>query len=166
MAPNLRSTLQYWRQYFLIKRTSLFDVDYCLNQYPEVKDSHQKPIMHYIKTGWHEVKNPSPDFDTAYYLRENKDVRVARINPLVHYIQFGKAEGRPPNRSLSKDPYTYYAWIEDYDTLTLDDLESIRAHTATFQHQPLISILMPVYNTPEDFLRAALDSVLSQTYPN
>jgi glycosyltransferase involved in cell wall biosynthesis len=31
---------------------------------------------------------------------------------------------------------------------------------------PTISIVLPVYNTPQEFLRAALDSVLEQTYPN
>jgi GT2 family glycosyltransferase len=31
---------------------------------------------------------------------------------------------------------------------------------------PLISVLMPVYNTPERWLRASLDSVVAQTYPN
>jgi len=166
MAPDLRSSLQNWRQFILIKRSSLFDVDYYREHYPELRDSHQNPIMHYIKTGWREGKNPSPDFDTAYYLRENKDVRVARVNPLVHYIQFGMAEGRHPNRSLSRDPFTYYAWIEQYDTLSPDDLAGIEAQTKTFENQPLISILMPVYNTPERFLRDALDSVLAQTYPN
>ncbi len=31
---------------------------------------------------------------------------------------------------------------------------------------PLISIVVPTYRTPEGFLRALIDSVLSQTYPN
>ncbi|WP_422759563.1 glycosyltransferase [Microcoleus anatoxicus] len=32
------------------------------------------------------------------------------------------------------------------------------------KYQPLISIVMPVYNTPEQFLRAAIQSVLNQSY--
>ena len=35
-----------------------------------------------------------------------------------------------------------------------------------FQHKPLISIIVPTYNTPENFLRECIDSVLKQTYPN
>ena len=31
---------------------------------------------------------------------------------------------------------------------------------------PLVSVVMPNYNTPEGYLRAAVESVLSQTYPN
>jgi len=31
-------------------------------------------------------------------------------------------------------------------------------------YQPLISIVMPVYNTPDPFLRGAIQSVLNQSY--
>ena len=34
------------------------------------------------------------------------------------------------------------------------------------QGQPLISIYTQVYNTPEDYLRQCIESVLAQTYPN
>ena len=33
-------------------------------------------------------------------------------------------------------------------------------------YQPLISIVVPVYNTPETYLREAIDSVLAQVYPH
>ena len=32
--------------------------------------------------------------------------------------------------------------------------------------EPLISVIMPVYNTPEKYLREAIESVLSQTFEN
>lgn len=166
MKCNLYSRVINLKEYFLIKKSGLFDEGYYLNTYPEVKTHNLNPILHYVKKGWKEGKNPSPDFDTAYYLRENKDIRIGRINPLVHYIQFGMAEDRPPNRSLSKDPYTYYSWIDQYDTLTSEDHALMQAHMATFKSKPLISIIMPVYNTPEQFLRDALESVLTQVYPN
>ncbi|MBD2088486.1 glycosyltransferase [Microcoleus sp. FACHB-1515] len=35
-----------------------------------------------------------------------------------------------------------------------------------FRYQPLISIVTPVYNPPELFLRQAIDSVLNQIYPH
>ena len=37
---------------------------------------------------------------------------------------------------------------------------------ATFDKMPLISILVPLYNTPEKFLRDMIESVLAQTYGN
>ncbi len=36
----------------------------------------------------------------------------------------------------------------------------------TFEYMPLISILVPLYNTPEKFLRDMIESVLVQTYSN
>lgn len=42
-----------------------------------------------------------------------------------------------------------------------------KAYLATcFNYQPLISIIMPVYNTPEKYLREAIQSVLNQVYSN
>jgi glycosyltransferase involved in cell wall biosynthesis len=34
------------------------------------------------------------------------------------------------------------------------------------KHKPVISLITPVYNTPEPFLRAAIESVLAQVYPH
>jgi glycosyltransferase involved in cell wall biosynthesis len=34
------------------------------------------------------------------------------------------------------------------------------------KNPPLISVIMPVFNTPEDFLRAAINSILNQTHKN
>lgn len=60
----------------------------------------------------------------------------------------------------------YHRWIETYDTLSDADRAAIAAHAATLPQTPLISILVPVYNTPEAYLREMLDSVLKQLYPN
>lgn len=38
--------------------------------------------------------------------------------------------------------------------------------TAVFEKMPLVSILVPLYNTPEKFLRDMIESVLDQTYKN
>jgi GT2 family glycosyltransferase len=42
----------------------------------------------------------------------------------------------------------------------------VRQSLETMILQPAISILMPVYNTPEQWLRRAIDSVIDQHYPN
>ena len=47
------------------------------------------------------------------------------------------------------------------------DEEELRAQRETeFEYKPLISILVPVYMTPEFFLRALIESVQAQTYAN
>ena len=43
-----------------------------------------------------------------------------------------------------------------------DELE--RQRQTRFAYEPLISIAVPLYNTPQDYLKEMIDSVLSQTY--
>lgn len=44
--------------------------------------------------------------------------------------------------------------------------ESKRQSEQTFEHMVKFSILVPLYNTPEDFLKEMIDSVIHQTYSN
>ncbi|HVW21327.1 MAG TPA: glycosyltransferase [Opitutaceae bacterium] len=61
---------------------------------------------------------------------------------------------------------TYDQWIEAYDTLTVDQLQAQVDRAAELAYRPLISVLLPVYNTPEAWLRRAIESVRAQTYPH
>jgi GT2 family glycosyltransferase len=58
----------------------------------------------------------------------------------------------------------YDSWVGLYDTLSDSDCKAIAAHIGRMAAQPLISIVMPVYNTPDRYLRRALDTVLEQLY--
>ncbi len=46
------------------------------------------------------------------------------------------------------------------------ELEDMRIQCASFEYRPTISIIVPVLNTREEWLRSAIDSVLHQTYDN
>ncbi|MEQ6473253.1 glycosyltransferase family 2 protein [Comamonas sp. wu1-DMT] len=59
----------------------------------------------------------------------------------------------------------YQEWIEDVEAIGLPSVEQVQAQLETMAHKPLISIVMPVYNTDEIYLKACIDSVLSQSYP-
>ncbi|MBM3549885.1 MAG: glycosyltransferase family 2 protein [Alphaproteobacteria bacterium] len=59
----------------------------------------------------------------------------------------------------------YHRWIESYDDLTAADRAAIAAHIETLRDPPLISVVVPVYNTDERHLRSMLDSVIAQLYP-
>lgn len=82
------------REIKLIKKSKLFDIEWYLSQYPDVGESGQDPIEHYLHFGAAEGRFPNPDFDTLWYLNQNEDVAKASLNPLVHYITNGKDEGR------------------------------------------------------------------------
>lgn len=60
----------------------------------------------------------------------------------------------------------YAAWIAMYDTADADTV-ALRAREAEqLARQPLISVVMPVYNSPERWLRSCIESVLNQAYPH
>ena len=61
-------------------------------------------------------------------------------------------------------PYT--TWITCYDQLSKNDRKKMKNDITSFVYQPLISVIMPTYNTPIKYLRKAIDSVIQQLYPH
>lgn len=61
------------------------------------------------------------------------------------------------------DDIDYEKWYQNHKP-SAEELEEQRA--AKFGYQPLISILVPVYNTPDEFLKQMIQSVRKQTYDN
>jgi glycosyltransferase involved in cell wall biosynthesis len=67
----------------------------------------------------------------------------------------------------SREPELPYAlWVETYDTLTDADRSNLAHRVAQLSEPPLISVLLPVFNTPEPYLTAAIESVRGQIYPH
>lgn len=64
---------------------------------------------------------------------------------------------------LAKSPYE--RWQMQYEPRTAD-YQRISEMIKLLAYQPLISIVVPVYNTPETYLREAIDSVMGQVYSN
>lgn len=57
--------------------------------------------------------------------------------------------------------------MENYGTKSFPTWEEAAAQRqCRFPHMPKISILVPLYNTPEDFFREMIESVTGQTYEN
>lgn len=65
----------------------------------------------------------------------------------------------------AKEEPEYRNWITLYDTLTDSDREAINKRIPQLGYRPLISVLMPVYNVDELWLRLAIESVRKQSYP-
>ena len=61
------------------------------------------------------------------------------------------------------DPYR--AWLAAH-ALTQEQLQQQRKEVAGLSFQPTISIVMPVYNTDEAWLRRAIESIRNQVYPH
>ena len=95
LIPNrLRSFVTNKKFREVILKSELFDSDWYLDHYPDVKSSQTDPITHYLLYGFKEGRNPGPAFDVERYYAENRDLKINKTNPLIHYIVYGKAEGR------------------------------------------------------------------------
>jgi GT2 family glycosyltransferase len=60
----------------------------------------------------------------------------------------------------------YAEWIQNFDTLSGRDRNAIRKRVTQLSYRPIISVVVPLYNTPEQYLRRCIDSVRDQLYPN
>ena len=70
-----------------------------------------------------------------------------------------------PSASFPVDT-RYPTWVELYDTVDDGARSAIRRRLEELADPPLVSVILPVYNTPEHYLREALDSVRAQLYAN
>lgn len=82
-------------------------------------------------------------------------------NALFHLKTFGI-------RSVLRKTFDYLEFTQKYNQWRSDKLPSTRSlekqRSTLFAVRPKISIIVPVYKTPAEFLRQMLDSVTAQTY--
>ena len=69
-----------------------------------------------------------------------------------------------PTRVPKGLPEISIEWVELYETLGPADRVALRRELDSLGKQPLISIILPVYNPDLDLLSAAIDSVKKQVY--
>nr|WP_314490588.1 glycosyltransferase family 2 protein [uncultured Pseudomonas sp.] len=68
--------------------------------------------------------------------------------------------------NVNPEVSSYNDWIENIEVVSLPSLHKSRQMASSLAYQPLISIVMPTYNTDDKLLRECLDSVIAQTYTN
>jgi glycosyltransferase involved in cell wall biosynthesis len=66
----------------------------------------------------------------------------------------------------SVDRNDYAEWILRYDTMTEEIRSVMRKRIEEFDHKPLISIVMPTYNSELKWLQEVIESVRMQIYTN
>jgi len=95
--------------------------------------------------------------------RAIKDTVHAAVNPkwAAGQVRFYKERSlHDKNRRRQ-----YLAWY-DKQILSPEQLDEQRKLASVLKKQPLISILVPTYNTQPDHLRECFESVIAQTYTN
>ncbi len=70
---------------------------------------------------------------------------------------------RPQAAPADNSVVEYQAWLERHRA-SAEELAAMREEARAFQNAPLISVIMPVFNTPAAWLNEAVESVLAQAY--
>ncbi|MDA9764500.1 glycosyltransferase family 2 protein [Opitutales bacterium] len=68
--------------------------------------------------------------------------------------------------SQSEEKRDYKKWLKKYDGQLSIPKDKATALLDSLENKPLISVIMPVYNTPGNYLKRAIDSVIDQYYPH
>ncbi len=134
--------------------------------------------------------SPSPFFDRDFYLTQNGDLKELIEQKLMgdilaHYIKHGEKEGRQAYALQSYnefvrhqrsylEPFNFHSHFGSKDSLQhikgekaeVAYFEGQKVLTDKFSYQPLISILVPVYQVNPRFLEEMIVSVIAQTYDN
>lgn len=99
------------------------------------------------------------------YINMLKKVSPYNIKKGILYFRHYGAKGFWVKLSerFQKDEIDYQEW---YLKHRASEKELERQRKEKFEKNPLVSILVPVYNTPENFLKDMIGSVQEQTYAN
>ena len=74
-----------------------------------------------------------------------------------------KAVARKLKSKLNSPNKMYGKWYESHK-VTSDELD--RQRKVKFEYEPLISVIVPVYNPPVDYVKELVESMLEQSYSN
>lgn len=81
---------KFKKEYWIIKRSKLFDEKFYLINNPDVRKADVDPLEHFILHGWKEGRNPNSWFDVKEYISKNPEILKLNMNPLIHYIYRNK----------------------------------------------------------------------------
>lgn len=88
-----------------VLKSFLFDPVWYLKQYPDVASLAVNPLVHFLRHGIAEGRNPGPFFDSQWYLAQYPDVAQSGMFPFIHYLNHGAREGRNASRSFDAQSY-------------------------------------------------------------
>lgn len=169
----------------------LFDHGFYCGNDPAILDL--GGASHFLEFGWREDRNPHPMFDLKHYRTLNRATLPADVNPLVHYLKSDRAQRRHPHplfdgvahsaasalcQDTAIDPLVDYIQFRSNLDPTLVHqrrtaipkprkavLPARRTVSSSEMAEPyLISVLLPVYNSPEKYLVRCVESILNQRY--
>lgn len=142
-----------------------FDTKYYLETYPDVKKAGINPLYHYLKYGQVEGR-----VSQQVYTIQTLQPQAARM---LQKVARAWHEGgtrlvwQKVRRKLSR------TFLHSNNSFAKEQIESAFGALSNeppslekLRYKPLITVLIPTYNTPVQYLIAAVDSVRHQFYPH
>ena len=168
------------------KNNSAVDADSYVKQNPDLKSGCQGPLAHNVEDGQAEGRAPLPPRFLARKRDRFQIIALVTMQVIEKtgglYAVLTKVSGiiqREGWVSFKKHIMNSYAdynkldteqnyknWIDQYDSLTEYSRSYLSEKSKNLEHQPLISVVMPVYNSNAIWLAEAVDSVRYQIYQN
>lgn len=106
-----------------------------------------------MSSGLHLIRNMANQVNTRRFKKAMLYLRTNGPGKFFRYIKkWGNVDGVP-----------YEQWLAEH-AVTKAELEEQRKHV--FEYTPKFSVVVPTYNTPLNFLREMIDSVVMQSYEN
>jgi len=87
-----------------VLRSGLFDAQFYLATYADVRAANIDPLKHFVEYGARERRSPNRWFDANYYRTQFGEFS-GDINPLLHYLEEGEVLGFKPHPQF--DPHHY-----------------------------------------------------------
>jgi GT2 family glycosyltransferase len=153
----------------------LFHTRWYLEQYPDVVAALGNPLLHYLRHGAAEGRDPSPLFQTRAYLAAHPELRGSGRNPLAHFLQQADPTARGGSTAIGREPPQAAGAEHEYPCQESPFQEpgpaaagpnAGDARSVDLAYTPLVSVVVPVYDTPPVFLEKMIQSVERQWYGN
>ncbi|WP_241503155.1 CgeB family protein [Komagataeibacter melaceti] len=141
-APPLTLTPTEQQDLRIIEESGQFDADFYLATHRDVAGSEIDPLVHYVRYGYREGRQPNRNFRPALYLGQHPEAGAKNRNPFVHFLQthegchiahhglltrFHLEDLSLGARTLEQlpffDPHTYHDINRDIDRATTDMAE-------------------------------------------
>ncbi len=147
---------------------SWFDTRYYVDTNADIRYTDTNPLVHYLQYGRHEGRSPSVNRvsppDIGDLQPGNPAWRCAFAASRVVRLLVRSARVFVRTLGFLPEAIQYAEWCRKYDSITTADIAAMKADAAGFASQPVISIILPTYNTPPKYLQRAIQSVKDQAY--
>jgi len=140
-----------------VRNIRLFDARFYRQHAPDLGWYRFFPLVHYLRVGWQEGRNPHPLFDTNWYLRSY--LHNTPQNPLVHYIRQGWQQGCDPHPLFSTSFF-----VRHYGHELRTGQSPLALYLARWRQVPRINALFDPKSL-EAYVQLPLDTASDQGRP-